>query len=343
VGEDIGEELSFKSTFKTNLSLEANPENMHLAEPLAIPQLGADLGLEIIGDSALMIHGINEIHKVVPGDLTYCDHPKYYPKVLASPATVILINARVDCPAGKCLLLCESPFDAYNALVSRYKPFSNPMGRTYHAGQEVSLGEDTVLMNGVVLGDRVRIGKSCVIHPNVVIYSDTIIGDHVVIHAGTVIGADAFYYKKRPEGHYDKLLSCGRVIIHDRVEIGAACTIDKGVSGDTILGEGSKLDNQVHLGHGVVVGKNCLIAAQVGVGGKTRIADGVCLWGQVGVQKDIDIGPGANVLGQSGVTKSIPGGKTYFGTPARDVRDVHRETISLRRLLDPDERKAGAE
>ena len=316
---------------------------MHLAEPLAIPQLAADLGLEIIGDSALMIHGINEIHKVVPGDLTYCDHPKYYPKVLASPATVILINARVDCPPGKCLLLCESPFDAYNALVSRYKPFSNPMGRTYHAGQEVSLGEDTVLMNGVVLGDRVRIGKSCVIHPNVVIYSDTIIGDHVVIHAGTVIGADAFYYKKRPEGHYDRLLSCGRVIIHDRVEIGAACTIDKGVSGDTILGEGSKLDNQVHLGHGVVVGKNCLIAAQVGVGGKTRIADGVCLWGQVGVQKDIDIGPGANVLGQSGVTKSIPGGKTYFGTPARDVRDVHRETISLRRLLDPDERKAGAE
>ncbi len=316
---------------------------MHLAEPLALPPLAADFGLEIIGDSALMIHGINEIHKVVPGDLTYCDHPKYYPKALVSQATVILINARMDCPMGKCLLLCESPFDTYNALIRRYRPFTNPMGSRYHAGHDVEIGEDTVLMNGVVLGDRVRIGKDCVIHPNVVIYSDTVIGDHVVIHAGSVIGADAFYYKKRPEGHFDRLLSCGRVVIHDKVEIGAACTIDKGVSGDTILGEGSKLDNQVHLGHGVVVGKNCLIAAQVGIGGKTRIADGVCLWGQVGVQKDIDIGTGANVLGQSGVTKSIPGGQTYFGTPAREVREVHRETINLRRLLDLKEGKESTE
>jgi UDP-3-O-[3-hydroxymyristoyl] glucosamine N-acyltransferase len=317
------------------------PESMQLAEPLGIPRLAADLGLEIIGDSSLMIHGINEIHKVVPGDLTYCDHPKYYPKVLASQATVILINARMDCPPGKCLLLCDSPFDTYNAMIKRYKPFSNPMGNSYHAGQDVEIGEDTVLMNGVVLGDRVRIGHHCVIYPHVVIYSDTIIGDKVVIHAGTVIGADAFYYKKSPEGQYDRLLSCGRVIIHDKVEIGAACTIDKGVSGDTILGEGTKLDNQVHLGHGVVVGRNCLIAAQVGVGGKTRIADGVCLWGQVGVQKDIDIGPGANVLGQSGVTKSIPGDQTYFGTPAREVREVHRETINLRRLVNQEKGKSG--
>jgi UDP-3-O-[3-hydroxymyristoyl] glucosamine N-acyltransferase len=307
---------------------------MHLIYPLDIPPLAHELGLEIIGDSSLSITGINEIHKVVSGDLTYCDHPKYFPKVLASKATVILVNARMDCPSGKCLLLCESPFDVYNALVTRYKPFSNPMGHNYHKGHDVHIGEDTILMTGVVLGDRIRIGNGCIIHPNVVIYSDTEIGDQVVIHAGTVIGADAFYYKKRPEGHYDRLLSCGRVLIHNHVEIGAACTIDKGVSGDTIIGEGTKLDNQVHLGHGVVVGKNCLIAAQVGVGGKTRIADGVCLWGQVGVQKDIDIGPEANVLGQSGVTKSIAGGQTYFGTPAREVREVHRETIGLRRLLD---------
>ncbi|MFM7497924.1 MAG: UDP-3-O-(3-hydroxymyristoyl)glucosamine N-acyltransferase [Bacteroidota bacterium] len=303
---------------------------MHLQVPLSLPSLAADWGLELIGDPSLFVTGINEIHKVTPGDLTYCDHPKYYPKVLASAASVILINARMVCPPGKCLLVCDEPFEVYNRLVSRYRPFSNPMGRHYHAGQDVQIGEDTVIMQGVVLGDRVRIGRSCVIHPNVVIYSDTILGDRVVIHAGSVLGADAFYYKKRNDGHYDRLLSCGRVIVHNNVEIGAACTIDKGVSGDTILGEGTKLDNQVHLGHGVVVGKNCLIAAQVGVGGKTRIADGVCLWGQVGVQKDIDIGPGAQVLGQSGVTKSIPGGKTYFGTPARDVRDVHRETIALR-------------
>jgi UDP-3-O-[3-hydroxymyristoyl] glucosamine N-acyltransferase len=153
----------------------------------------------------------------------------------------------------------------------------------------------------------------------------------VIIHANTVIGADAFYFKKRPDG-YDKLYSCGRVVIGNNVEIGAACTIDKGVSGDTIIGDGTKIDNQVHLGHGVVVGKHCLLAAQVGVGGKTIIQDEVSLWGQVGVQKDILIEKGAVVLGQSGVTKSLKGNKVYFGTPAAEAKSRYRELTYLRRL-----------
>jgi len=306
---------------------------MQLHKPVAVAAIARDLKVEIIGDATLSVGGINEIHKVAEGDLTYCDHPKYYAKVLSSAATVILINARLDCPPGKCLLYSEQPFDDYNTLVRQYSPLPGTMGHAYTAGDGCNLGEDTVLMSGVVLGDRVRIGKSCRIYPNVVVYSDTVIGDRVVIHAGTVVGADAFYYKKKSDGQYHRLLSCGRVVIHNDVEIGAACTIDRGVSGDTVIGEGTKLDNQVHLGHGVVVGRGCLIAAQVGVGGKTRIADGVCLWGQVGVQKDIEIGPHANVLGQSGVTKSIPGGLTYFGTPAREVRESHKETVRMRQLL----------
>ena len=130
------------------------------------------------------------------------------------------------------------------------------------------------------------------------------------------------------------MLSCGRVIIHDKVEIGASCTIDKGVSGDTIIGEGTKIDNQVHVGHDSVVGKNCLFAAQVGIAGVVTIEDDVILWGQVGVQKDLTIGKGAVVLGQSGIPKSLEGGKTYFGSPVQEARDKMRELAFVKQLPD---------
>jgi UDP-3-O-[3-hydroxymyristoyl] glucosamine N-acyltransferase len=148
-----------------------------------------------------------------------------------------------------------------------------------------------------------------------------------------VIGADAFYYKRRPEG-YDKLLSSGRVVIEDDVEIGASCTIDKGVSGDTVLGKGTKLDNQIHIGHDTVIGKHCLFAAQVGIAGVTKIEDEVILWGQVGVSKDLTIGKGAIVLAQSGVPKSIEGGKTYYGTPVGEARSKMKEQAYIKRIPD---------
>ncbi|HHS96168.1 MAG TPA: UDP-3-O-(3-hydroxymyristoyl)glucosamine N-acyltransferase, partial [Phaeodactylibacter sp.] len=144
-------------------------------------------------------------------------------------------------------------------------------------------------------------------------------------------GTDAFYFKSNPDG-YTKWRSGGRVIIEDRVDIGAGCTINKGVSGDTIIGEGSKLDGQVHIGHGVVVGKNCLFAAQVGIGGKTTIGDGVILYGQVGVIQNIHIGDKAIVLAKAGVSKSLEGGKTYFGAPAEEARKYYRMLAALRML-----------
>jgi len=172
------------------------------------------------------------------------------------------------------------------------------------------------------------------IHPNVTIYDHCIIGDNVIIHAGTVIGADAYYYKRRKErtAQYDKLESCGRVVIHDDVEIGAGSTIDKGVSGDTIIGQGTKIDNHVHIGHGAVIGKNCLFAAQVGIGGKAIIEDEVILWGQVGVSKDLVIGKGAVVYAQSGVASSIDGGKNYFGSPVDEARTKMRELNYIKRI-----------
>lgn len=302
---------------------------MKFKEAIHIEEIAKLIGIENIkGDSFISATGINEIHKVEKGDISFVDNSKYYAKCLRSAATIIIINQEVDCPEGKALLITNDPFSAYNKIVNHFSPYqsSNKL-----ISDSAKIGTGTIVQPGVFIGNNVAIGKNCLLHPHVTIYDNTIIGDNVIIHANTVIGADAFYYKRRPEG-YDKLLSCGRVIIQNKVEIGAASTIDKGVSGDTIIGEGTKIDNKVHIGHGVVVGKNCLFAAQVGIGGKTIIEDNVILWGQVGISKDLTIGANAVILAQSGVSKSLEGNKVYFGSPAEEARGKYKELALMRRL-----------
>src|SRR5690606_17133809 len=169
----------------------------------------------------------------------------------------------------------------------------------------------------------------CVIHANLVINDHTVIGNRVIIHSGTVSGADAFYYKKRPEG-FDKLLSSGRVVIEDDVDLGALCTIDRGVTGDTRVGQGTKIDNQVHIAHDTVIGKKCLIASQTGIAGCVVIEDEVTLWGQVGITSGVTIGAKSIISAQSGVSKSLEGNKSYFGTPADDFRAKYKEIASIR-------------
>lgn len=304
---------------------------MKFDKPISVKEIAALIGAELTGDDSLMATGINEIHKVETGDISFVDFEKYYNACLTSAATIIIINKKVEAPAGKALLVTADPFSAYVSLVKKYRPFvpvTSPISDT------AVIGEGTIVSPGVVVGHHVTIGRNCVIHPNVTIYDHTIIGDNVIIHSGTVIGADAFYFKKRADREvmYDKLLSCGRVIIEHDVEIGASCTIDKGVSGDTIIGAGTKFDNMVHIGHGAVIGRNCLFAAQVGVGGKAIIEDNVILWGQVGVNKDLVIGKGAVVLAQSGVASGIEGGKTYFGSPVDEARAKKKEMAWIKRI-----------
>ncbi len=306
---------------------------IHMQFPTAVdPQwIASFINAELIGATGHQATGINEIHKVTPGDISFVDHEKYYDTCLRSAATFIIINKKVDCPDGKTLFVCEDPFSAYVKLVKHFRPFvpSDKM-----VSDSALIGEDTVIMPGAFIGHHVTIGRNCLIHPNVTIYDHTEIGDNVIIHAGTVLGADAFYFKRRKEraSQYDKLESCGRVIIHDDVEIGAGCTIDKGVSGDTVIGRGTKLDNQVHIGHGTVIGSNCLFAAQVGIAGKARIEDEVILWGQVGVNKDLTIGRGAVVYAQSGVPSSLEGGKVYFGSPVDEARTKMKELAASKML-----------
>jgi UDP-3-O-[3-hydroxymyristoyl] glucosamine N-acyltransferase len=305
---------------------------MKLLTPVSVAWLSKLTNAEIIGNQHLEITGVNEIHQVELGDIVFVDHPKYYNTCLNSEASCIIINDKnVIVPEGKALLFCTDPFEAYLKIVAHFKPFI-PCVKAI--SDDAIIGEGTIIMPNVFIGPNVTIGKNCVLHPSVSILSDTIIGDEVIIQANTVIGSDAFYYntKKDRQDWFKKLLSCGRVVIQDKVEIGAGCTIDRGVSGDTIVGRGTKIDNMVHIGHDTQIEANCLFAAGVAIAGGVQIKAGVTLWGQVGVTKTITIGENATVLGHSGVTGSLAGNKVYMGFPAEDAGIKKREIVWIKRI-----------
>ena len=301
---------------------------MKFPKTYSLKDIAAIINCSYVGDDNFPVDGMNEIHVVEAGDIVFVDHPKYYDKALNSAATIVLINKEVTCPDGKALLISDDPFRDFNKLTSYFKPFQ---ASNVSISDSAIIGKDTVIQPNCFIGHNVSIGKNCIIHANVSIYDDCVIGDHVVINAGTVIGGNAFYYKTRPEG-FDQLLSGGRVIIENNVHIGAACTIDKGVTGDTTIGEGTKLDNQIQVGHDTIIGKKCLIASQTGIAGCCVIEDEVTIWGQVGTNSGIKIGKKAVILGQTGVTKSVEGYKTYFGTPIEESRVKLKELALLRRL-----------
>ncbi len=304
---------------------------MRFDRPVALREIASIINAEIIGNAEASATGINEIHKVEEGDLVFVDHPKYYKKCIDSAASYIIINQETTFPSKKALLIVDQPFEAYQQIVNHFRPFKPSLK---NISDTALIGKDTIIMPGAYVGNHVSIGSSCIIHPNVVIMDHCIVGNNVIIQAGTVIGSDAFYYNKKNTRnvHYKKMLSCGRVVIEDYAEIGAGCTIDRGVSNDTIIGAGTKMDNLVHIGHDTVIGKNCLFAAQVGVAGATTIGDNVTLWGQVGVSKTLNIGEGAEVYAQSGVAASIEGGKKYFGSPVQEAAVKMKEIVWIKRI-----------
>lgn len=304
---------------------------MQFPSPVSAQWISQFISAEIAGNENSSATGINEIHKVNEGDIVFVDHPKYYETCLNSAATFIIINKKTEVPEGKTLFIVYEPFEAYSKIVNHFNPF---VPSKQMISDSAETGMNTIIMPNVFLGNEVIVGDNCIIHPNVTVYDNTVIGNNVVIHSGTVIGSDAYYMnaKKNRDVWYKKMQSCGRVVIEDDVEIGANCTIDRGVSAETKIGRGTKIDNLVHLGHEVIVGKNCLIAAQVGIAGGTVLGDGVILWGQVGVNKTITIGDNAVVMGQAGITSSIEGNKTYWGTPIQEFYSKRKELVLIKRL-----------
>ena len=302
---------------------------MKLDRTYTLAEIAQMIGATYTGAADHAVTGINEIHMVEPGDLTFVDHPKYYDKALNSKATTIIINKEVECPAGKGLLLSDDPFAAYVLLTQKFRPF---VASAAAISPSAEIGEGTVIQPNVFIGNHVKIGRNCIIHANVSIYDHVIIGDDVIIHSNSVLGADAYYFQRKPEG-FRKMESCGTVVIGNRVEIGALCSIDRGVSGNTTIDEGTKMDNHCQVGHDTYIGRNCLIGSHAAIAGVTRIEDDVILWGRVAINKDIVIGKGAIILATSAVDKSLEGnGKVYFGAPAEDARKKWREMAAVRQL-----------
>jgi UDP-3-O-[3-hydroxymyristoyl] glucosamine N-acyltransferase len=302
---------------------------MKFSRPYTLQEIAGILNREFQGDPNTEVTGLNEIHRVSNGDIVFSDHPKYYQKSLKSNASVVLINSsEVEIPEGKGIIICEEPFTDFNVLIEYFSPLRLP---TAMVGTQASIGEGTTIYPGAFIADDVVIGEQCRIYPGVVILAGSRVGHRVIIQPNSVIGSLGFYYKKRTE-RFERLLSGGGVIIEDDVEIGASCTIDRGVTDFTRIGRGTVIDNQVQIGHDTHIGKKCLFASQVGIAGCVNIEDEVTLWGQVGITSGVSIGAKAAVLGQSGVTKSLAGGKSYFGYPADDARKKYKEMASLRIL-----------
>jgi UDP-3-O-[3-hydroxymyristoyl] glucosamine N-acyltransferase len=273
---------------------------MQFDKPVSLAFIAELIGATVYGNTAASAKGINEIHKVQEGDLVFVDHPKYYDTCLKSAASFIIINKQVAIPEGKAILVTDEPFEAYLKIVDHYRPFTPA---TKPVSDTAVIGEGTVIMPNAFIGNHVQIGTNCIIHPGVTILDYCVLGNDVVIQSGTVIGSDAFYYNKKTNRdiHYKKMKSCGRVVIEDGVEIGAGCTIDRGVTADTLIGAGTKMDNMVHIG-------------------------------QVGVSKTLTIGKGAVINAQSGVPSDVAGGKTYFGSPIMDAKEKIKELVWVKRI-----------
>ena len=301
---------------------------MDFSNPKTIAELAKALNKGCFGDVNQTITGLNEIHRIKTGELVFVDHPKYYDKALNSAANCILINQEVGAPAGKGIIVSDDPFRDFNELINQHSLFISAQA---NISPTAKIGKNTVIQPNVFIGENVIIGNDCIVHANVVLQANTIVGNNVIVHANTTIGGDAFYYKKRPSG-YDRLISCGKVVVENDVEIGSNCTIDRGVTDATIIGEGSKLDNLIQIGHDTVIGKQCLIASQVGIAGCVIVEDNVTIWGQVGVGSGLTIGRNAIVLGKTGVTKSIGPDKTYFGLPVDEARNKFKEIAAVRKL-----------
>jgi UDP-3-O-[3-hydroxymyristoyl] glucosamine N-acyltransferase len=285
--------------------------------------------ITLIGNPNNLISGINEMHSIEPGDLSFVDNQKYYEKVLNSDASAIIINKAMEAPKDKTLIITPDPLQCFVNIINHFITFT-PQHTSIHP--DAKIGEGTVIQPNVFIGENVNIGKNCIIHSNVSIYGNTEIGDNVVIHSNTTISADACYFQKRETG-WVKLLSCGSVKIEDDVEIGCNCCIDRGASGTTFIGKGTKFDNQIQIGHDAHIGAHCFLGAQSGVSGCTFIDDFCSIWSKSGVNKGLYVAKNTTLLAVSALDKSIyDEGTVLFGMPAEDARKKWKEMTYIRKL-----------
>ena len=316
----------------------------------------ADL-LAGFADHHFAIEGVSDLDLAGSGDLALAAHASYSPELQATSAGVVIVLPTLLelVPEGSLALVTDKPHHLFADFLDYLYPAST---RSVMAGGRDDLGEPllepgVVLGANVVLGQGVEIGRGTIIGANTVIGAGVTIGrnttiaanctidcahigNDVVIHSGTRIGTEGFGWLDHGRTNR-KIPQLGRVIVQDRVEIGANSTIDRGALGDTVIGEGTKIDNLVQIGHNCQIGRNCLVAAMSGLSGTTNLDDGVLMGGGTGTSGHLTIGAGTVVHGRAAVTKDWPAGSKIAGAPAQDIRDFWRETAALRRLTKGEE------
>ena len=341
----------------------ADPVFFNKTETLSLKQI-ADL-VEANGDlanaEAIEIADVAPIEQAAPGQITFLDNIKYAKALADTKATAVLCAKRfVDkVPEGVVALEVRNPYQAFSQVVAAFYPEANKplpyfgddgISQAAHVhpsarieenvciepgasiGANAEIGQGSVIGVNAVVGQGVRVGRGSHVGANVVL-QHCLIGDEVILHPGVCIGQDGYGFAMSPMGHM-KVPQVGRVIVQDNVEIGANTTVDRGANRDTIVGEGTKIDNQVQIGHNVEVGRHCIIVSQVGLSGSCKLEDFVAIGGQSGVAGHLTIGMGAQVAAVSSVKDSLPAGGKYGGAPAKPYRQWFRELTALKRLAE---------
>jgi len=311
------------------------------------------VGGALTGDPEQLVTGLAGIREAVPGDVSFVANPKYLPAVKITRASVLIVGQDLDVAFGGTLIRVGNPSEAFARLTSQvapapvsYKPGVHPtaiISPTARLGRDVSIQPHVVIEDGAVIGDRTIIGAGsyighesclgadCLLYAHVSLRERTAVGDRVILHCGVVLGADGFGYETLG-GRHRKIPQIGHVEIGDEVEIGANTTIDRGRFGRTRVGQGTKIDNLVQIGHNCTIGEHCIICALVGIAGSTNIGNQVTIAGQVGVAGHLTIGDKSIVMAQAGVTKDVPVGAMVLGAPAVPHKEFKRVNAAVQRL-----------
>jgi UDP-3-O-[3-hydroxymyristoyl] glucosamine N-acyltransferase len=316
-------------------------------------QIAAVLNGKVEGDPNAVVSNLSKIDEGIPGTMTFLANPAYTPHIYTTKASIIVVNADfvANQPIEGTLIRVENAYVAFAKLletfesqVSRktgisplaYIPKSAKIGEDVYIGEFVSIGENAVIGNKtqlwpqVFVGDNVQLGNNTTINSGVKIYHDCVIGNDCTIHAGSIIGSDGFGFAPQADNQYKKLIQAGNVVIHDNVDIGTNCSIDRATLGSTIIHRGAKINNLVQLGHNVEIGENTIIVAQTGISGSTKIGNNCVIAGQVGIVGHLTIGNNVKIGAQSGVEHDIKDGEVYLGTPAQEIHKTRRLYVHWR-------------
>jgi UDP-3-O-[3-hydroxymyristoyl] glucosamine N-acyltransferase len=323
---------------------------------LTAGEVASLVGGELRGDPTRLVEGVGTLEEAGPNALSFVASARYLPYLQASQAAVVLVGREFGdrVPEGRCAVVVDDPHRALRTILTRWYPAPEVtpgihptaiVDPTAHVDPSAEVGPYAVVGEGVrigggcrigahaVVGDGCTLGQDVTIHPHATLYPGATLGERVVVHSGARVGKEGFGFVWA-EGGYRRIPQVGGCILEDDVEIGANVTVDRGSVGNTVIGAGSKVDNLVHVGHNVKIGKHVLLVAQVGISGSTVVGDGAVLAGQVGVAGHIRIGTRARIAGRGGVTSDVPDGETYSGFPARPHRDTLRAQAALFKLPD---------